>query len=148
MFLKQADLFLGIGHQFLQKAMMLSQKEAYDEGAYLFHEGDPAAHFYILIDGAVQLQIKDNQHVVHIGRQVGETFGWSALLGDRRYTASALCIQSSYLLKFETAAFAELLTKHPDSQTIFFRQLAAALGNRLLQCYRILSQTPTGSDPV
>ena len=134
MYLRQSDLFLGMGHQFLKDAMAISERLSLAEGHVIFSQGDPADHFYILIDGCVALRVKGSG-AVYEGCHVGELFGWSSLIGDAAYTATAVTASPALLLKFPAADFHELLSAEPDSQAVFYAQLARALGKRLLACY-------------
>ena len=135
MYLRQSDLFLGMGHQFLKNAMALSERLSLAEGQVIFSQGDASDHFYILIEGCVALRVKDSG-AVYEGCHVGELFGWSSLIGDATYTATAVSTSQTLLLKFPAAAFHDLLSKESDSPAVFYAQLARALGRRLLACYQ------------
>jgi CRP-like cAMP-binding protein len=136
MYIKQSDLFLGLNHHFVKEIMAIAQKESHAESQFVFRLGEPADHFYILINGQVQLSLGDSGQVVYTSSNVGETFGWSSLIGRDSYSASALCLQPTDLLKIERHKLQNLLEKDTDSGYLFFKQLAEALGNRLLQLYQ------------
>ena len=136
MYIKQSDLFLGLNHNFVKEIMAIAEKESHAEGDFIFQLGDPANHFYILINGQVQLSLGDSGQVVYTSSNVGETFGWSSLIGRNLYSASALCLQSTDLLKIERQKLQNLLERDKDSGYLFFKQLAGALGNRLLKLYQ------------
>jgi CRP-like cAMP-binding protein len=136
MYIKQSDLFLGLNHHFVKEIMAIAQKESHAEGHFVFRLGELADHFYILINGQVQLSLGDSGHVVYTSSDVGETFGWSSLIGRDSYSASALCLQPTDLLKIERHKLQNLLERDKDSGYLFFKQLAGALGNRLLQLYQ------------
>lgn len=134
MYLRQSDLFLGMGHQFLKNAMALSERLSLAEGHVIFSQGDAADHFFILIDGCIALRVQGSG-AVYEGCHVGELFGWSSLIGDDAYTATAVTASAALLLKFPIAGFQKLLSTEPDAQAVFYAQLARALGKRLLACY-------------
>jgi CRP-like cAMP-binding protein len=134
MYLRQSELFLGMGHQFLKNAMDLSVRVSVPEGGVVFAQGEPAEHFFILIDGCVTLTVEGSGKVYE-GCRVGELFGWSSLIGDTQFTASAVCTRPTNLLKFSASAFHQLLSDEPDAQAVFFAQLARALGKRLMASY-------------
>ncbi|MCK5484674.1 MAG: Crp/Fnr family transcriptional regulator, partial [Desulfobacterales bacterium] len=69
----------------------------------------------------------------------GEAFGWSSLIGGDVYSASAECIEATELLKTSCDKLSRVLEADPDNGIIFFRQLAATLGNRLLETYRVIT---------
>ncbi len=134
MYLLQSELFLGLGHQFLKNAMALSERLSLPEGHTIFSQGDAADHFFILIEGCVTLRV-EGSGAVYEGCHVGELFGWSSLIGDTTFTATAVSTRPSLLLKFTAAAFNGLLSREPDAQAVFYTQLARALGKQLLVCY-------------
>jgi CRP-like cAMP-binding protein len=51
MYIQQADLFRGMSRYFLKRVMNVAVRETHQKGDFLFREGDPATHFYILING-------------------------------------------------------------------------------------------------
>lgn len=134
MYLHQSDLFLGLGHQFIKDAMALSSRITLSGGDTIFSQGDPADHFYILIDGCVTLCV-EGTGAVYKGCRAGELFGWSSLIGDARFTATAESCGAASLLEFPAAGFQDLLKASPDAQAVFYAHLARALGKRLLACY-------------
>ncbi|MFH1985498.1 MAG: cyclic nucleotide-binding domain-containing protein [Pseudomonadota bacterium] len=134
MYLSQSDLFLGMGHQFLKNAMALSERLSLPEGCVIFSQGEAAHHFFILIDGCATLRV-EGSGTVYNGCRVGELFGWSSLIGNPTYTATAVSTSSTLLLKFPAAGFLDLLSSEPEAATLFYAQLARALGKRLLACY-------------
>jgi CRP-like cAMP-binding protein len=133
--LQQGDLFWGMDKSFVKKAMELATKVAFAEGDYLFHEGDRAADFYILLTGRIKLTLGKSGKVVYMARQAGEIIGWSSLTEREFYSASGRCEESASLLKIESSRFLELLSDEPTSGLTLFKRIATMLGNRLLELY-------------
>jgi CRP-like cAMP-binding protein len=77
--------------------------------------------------------------VVYQARHPGEMIGWSCLIGRETYSASAECMESTDLLKFDRGSFLEILNKNPANEARLFRRLAEMLGNRLLELYPTLT---------
>lgn len=136
MYIKQSDLFVGLSHHFVKEIMAIAEKESHAQGQFVFRLGEAADYFYILINGKVQLSLGDSGHVVYTSSNVGETFGWSSLIGRDTYSASALCMQPTDLLKIERIRLQNLLEKDKDNGYLFFKKLARALGKRLLKLYQ------------
>ena len=136
MYIKQSDLFLGVRMDFLKKVMEVTRQESHPAGALLFDANDPATHFFILINGRVQLSLGESGKQIHIGSRRGESFGWASLVGRDLYTASALCLEYTDLLKIEVQAFKTLLSRYLDDGFVFYKNLSHALGKRLVQSYR------------
>ncbi|MCG6945502.1 MAG: cyclic nucleotide-binding domain-containing protein [Deltaproteobacteria bacterium] len=135
MFIQQTDLFQGMDKDFIKETYDLTVKESFEQGKVLFREGDRAGHFYILLKGQVRLGTRDTGQVVHTVSRPGEAFGWSSLVGRDIYSASAECIQPTKLLKIDREDFQEILEKDPINGLSFFRRLAGALGERLINSY-------------
>ncbi len=135
MYLKSADLFLGMGKEFVKEALDISNQLSQSEGDYLFHQGDQAGHFFILLKGKVKLSLGRTGPVVYVAKHPSEIIGWSSIIGRDTYSAAAQCMEPTNLLKFDRQAFLSILKKNPANEAILFRRLAEMLGNRLLELY-------------
>ena len=135
MYLKSADLFLGMGKEFVTEALDISTKLSRAESDYLFHLNEPAGHFYILLKGKVRLSLGKTGPVVYVAKHPSEIIGWSSIIGRDAYSASAECMQPTDLLRFDRQGFLKLLAKNPINEALLFKRLAEMLGNRLLELY-------------
>ena len=135
MFIQQTDLFRGMDKNFVKETYDLTVKDSFKQGEVLFREGDQATYFYILLKGRVRLGTRDTGQVVHTVSRPGEAFGWSSLVGRDVYSASAECLESTKLLKIDREDFRKVLEKDPTNGLSFFRRLAGALGERLINSY-------------
>lgn len=139
MYIKQSDLFKGTSMHFVKKFMDISEMSSHKKGEVLFRENDPAKCFFILLNGCVKLSVGEPQQVVYNAGRNGEAFGWSSLMGGDVYSASAECIEATKLLKTDSNKLSKVLEADPDNGIIFFKQLAATLGNRLLEAYKMIT---------
>jgi len=135
MHFKQGDLFWGMSKEFVQEAMDTSEKLSCDEGDSLFHDGDPADHFFILLKGRILLSRGQEGPTVHMARHPGELIGWSTLTGREHFSASARCLEPSNLLKFERDRFLSILDRDSENAAMLFKRLAETLGKRLIEIY-------------
>ena len=140
MYIKQSELLMGTSMDFIKKFMDLSQMASHEKGDVLFREKDPALYFYVLLNGRVKLGVGEGDKMVYNIKQNGEAFGWSSLIGRDRYSASAECIEATKLLKTDSQKLIIVLENDPANGIVFFKQLAATLGNRLLEIYRMISE--------
>ena len=125
---------------FVKKFMDISEMSSHKKGEVLFSEKDPAKFFFILLNGRVRLSVgKPKQAIYHAARN-GEAFGWSSLIGGDAYSASAECIEPTKILKTSSDKLSQVLEADPDNGIIFFKQLAATLGNRLLEAYKMINK--------
>ncbi len=138
MYIKQSDLLLGTSMDFVKKIMDISRMISHEKGDILFHENDEARHFYILLNGHVKLSVGEGGQVVYDVGQNGEAFGWSSLIGREVYSASAECVQPTKLLVTDRQELGKVLEGDPANGLIFVKQLAATLGNRLMETYKMI----------
>ncbi len=131
---------MGTSMDFIKKFMDLSQMASHEKGDVLFREKDPALYFYVLLNGRVKLGVGEGDKMVYNIKQNGEAFGWSSLIGRERYSASAECIEATKLLKTDSRKLIIVLENDPANGIVFFKQLAATLGNRLLEIYKTISE--------
>ena len=140
MYIKQSELLMGTSMDFIKRFMDMSKMISHEKGDILFREKDPALHFYILLNGRVKLGVGESDQMVYDVRKNGEAFGWSSLIGRDRYSASAECIETTKLLKTDSEKLKKELENDPANGIVFFKQLAATLGNRLLGIYKTISE--------
>ena len=139
MYLKQKDIFWAMPKDFVKEIMSISVTESHKRGEMIFHEGDPANAFYVLLKGRIKLSLGETGQVVYIVSHAGEAFGWSSLIGRLNFSASAECTAPTKLLKFDKQKLQVILEKDPAKSLNLFKRLAELLGNRLLQSYTIIS---------
>ena len=139
MYFQQADLFWGMNKNFVKNVMASAKKEAHQKGHFLFHEGDPANHFYILLKGRIKLTIGDIGQMVHTVDHAGEAFGWSSLIDRDVYSASAECTKDAMLQKFDRRTLQKIIEEDPQNGIIFYKRLAGTIGYRLLNSYKMIS---------
>ena len=138
MYIKQSDLLLGTSMDFVKKIMDISRMISHEKGDVLFQENDRARYFYILLNGRVKLSVGKGGQVVYDVKQNGEAFGWSSLIGRDVYSASAECVEPTKLLVTDRKNLGKILEEDPANGIIFMKHLAATLGNRLLEAYKMI----------
>lgn len=140
MYLKQKELLWELDHDFIKQLMDISTKETYEKGAFIFHQGDTADHFYVLIKGCVKLRHDQGTHPVYIANHPGEIFGWSSIVGRASYSVSAECLETSILQKTKKTDILKLIAQNKENGMIFYKKIAEMLGNRLLHLYSSSTQ--------
>ena len=135
MYLKQSDLFTGLGHNFLKQTMAIAEKVSFEKGATLMKEGEPADYFFILIEGQVSLLLGDAGKKVYQTSGLGEMFGCSSLIGQDTYFLTARCDEPSLALRVDRRKMEKILTDDSDNGLLFFKQLSRAIANRMMTLY-------------
>ena len=123
MYLKQKDIFRAMNTSFVKKIMNVSTTESYEQGNLLFQQGDPANQFYILLNGRIKLVLGETGQTVFIVSHAGEAFGWYSLIDRDTYTASAECMTTAKLLRFDQEKVLMILEKDPANGLIFSKAL-------------------------
>jgi CRP-like cAMP-binding protein len=148
MYIQQSDLFWGMDREFVKKIMNVAEKISYGKGQFLFHEGDPADNFYVLIKGQIKLSIGEIGQMVYTVDRAGEAFGWSSLIERDVYSASGECQQDTLLQKFDSSALVNILEQDPANGLIFIKRLAGLIGNRLVWSYKMITSSSQASVSV
>ena len=138
MIIERADLFRGLSEDFIKDVMNITMEESLGQGDILFHEGDNARHFYILLKGRVRLSTGKTGHMIHTVNREGEAFGWSSLVGRDVYSASAECAVPTTLLKIDSEELEKIVEKDLANGVIFYKDLAGTIGERLINSYNAL----------
>jgi CRP/FNR family cyclic AMP-dependent transcriptional regulator len=99
----------------------------------LFEQGDLADYLFAVVSGEVVVSFKpdDGPNIMVARVQPGSIVGWSAALGSRRYTSSAICTTYTQLLRVRGDDLRRLCLQHPDTGTIILDRLATVIAERL-----------------
>jgi CRP-like cAMP-binding protein len=136
MFLPKIDVFKDLRQDAVDDISKIAIEERHDKGATLFSAGDPAENFYVLVEGRVGLAIGDVAAIHYTVSKIGESFGWSSVVGRPAYSASAECLEPTRLLRIPRDQLERVFDNHARSGRQFFRRLALALGDRWLDLQR------------
>jgi CRP-like cAMP-binding protein len=136
MYIDTAYLFQGLSEETRKKILGTAVEEAHAQGDLLFHQDDPALNFYILIEGRVRVSVGHQGLLAHISSDPGDMIGWSSLVGNNTYTASAECLGPVKVSKIEKSQLDKILHEDPVSGMAFFKHLAALIGFRLVDSYK------------
>jgi CRP-like cAMP-binding protein len=137
MFIKEIDLFKGMGVEVINEIFKISVAESYSEGDILFKQGDPAHNFYLLEQGEIRLTTGEEGRL-SFTMSPGDAFGWSSLAGRDVYTATAECKLPSKVIKIETDKLDKIFEKYPAIGLIFFKRLSGVIGDRLTRAYNMI----------
>jgi len=127
--LRSCQLFAGLRADDLRAIADLVAVRALSKGEYLFHEGEPAAGFYLVQKGAVnvhRVNAAGKEQVIHVFR-AGETFAEAALATDRGYPADARAVETSQVLLIQKSGFLDLLKRQPEIALRILASMSAHL---------------------
>lgn len=131
--LRQSELFVGLGDKALRAIAAFAEEQAYEPGQIIFRSGEPGRHFYVLLDGLVQVKVEPRPGLEILSamvRQPGECFGWVALLG-RDHAATARALSHTRVVAVDGPELVRALEMAPATGYVVMRRLAAVLWERL-----------------
>jgi len=137
MHITEMDLFTGLNLEVMGEiADKCCTEASYEKGTVLFRQGEPACFLYILVEGAVDLRLKEETTVISL-TEPSDIFGWSSLVENAQYTASAVCRSPVKVIKIETGPkLGRILNAHPDVGLVLYRRLAGLFNKRLASIYQ------------
>ena len=114
--LASINLFSRLSIQELDEIATTATQRDYDKNAYLFHQGDPARRFCVLVNGKVKLTqlTEDGQQIILRYVSPGEAFAIIAVLSKIPYPVTATAVDQVSLLSWEDKEMLDLMQKHPQ----------------------------------
>ena len=104
-------------------------------------------HFYILLEGRVRLSLGREERLAYVDSNPGDLIGWSTLAEDEKYMGSAKCLVPVTALRIEKHCVEGILLQDPASGMVFFKNLAAIMGRRLVKSYQAILSVQGEREP-
>lgn len=114
--LASIDFFDHLTSQDLDQIAHSGIQRSYSKDSYLFHQGDPARRFYVLVDGKIKLTqlTEDGGQVILRYVSPGEAFAIIAVLRKISYPVSAMTVERADVLSWDEETMLELMMQHPQ----------------------------------
>ncbi|MBL8484229.1 MAG: Crp/Fnr family transcriptional regulator [Rhodocyclaceae bacterium] len=129
--LSRLALFAEIDPSHLAAIVEHTTEHKLDKGEMLFHKGDPARGFYVVVYGQIKLafpSMHGNEKVVAIvGSQ--DSFGEAGMFMERTFPVFAEALTDTLVLHISKGPMLELIEREP----MFARRMLAGLSMRLRQ---------------
>jgi len=131
--LKSSPLFSGFSDTQLQALAKLFEGEHLQAGEIVFAQDDPADRLYVLLSGRVAIRFKPHDGEILTVTEIapGGVFGWSAALGRRSYTSSAVSLEAGEALGLRGVDLRRLCETQPDTGVVILERLAEVIAERL-----------------
>lgn len=99
----------------------------------VFHQGARADKLYVVQSGRLAIRFKpyDGEVLTVAELEAGDVFGWSAALGRRVYTSSAVALEDSRMLSIRGHVLRRLCETHPKTGVVILERLAEVIAERL-----------------
>lgn len=132
-FLKEHPVFQRLSEVYLHQLAEHMDVINLDAGTTLFEEGEPAGHFYIVMEGTVDLyaELGDDEAQWVQMIDVGEVIGWSWLVPPYRWAFTAKSRDGAMLMRFDAAAIRELCDRDPAFGYGTMKQICSLMLGRL-----------------
>ena len=114
--LRSCQLFTGVPQADLEQIAAVTILKTLDKDEYLFHEGDPAAGFYVVQRGSVnvhRVNAAGKEQIVHVFR-TGDSFAEVALASATGYPADARVLEPTQVLLVQKDGILALLKRQPE----------------------------------
>lgn len=135
MHITESDLFHGLDLTVMGTIADICSEAQHTDGITLFKEGEPAHTLYILEEGIVDLLI-DSDTFIYSLTERSEVFGWSSLVEAATYTATAVTMTDTKVVKIPTKNLHRIFDENPEVGHIVFKRLAGIFNRRLQKTYR------------
>ena len=144
--LRSHYLFAGLEpEQFAQLAPSAEQIEL-AAGQMLFQRGEPARHFFIVVDGEVKLALQSRAGEEKVVERLGpgHSFAEALMFVDApRYPLAATALEPSRVLAIGTAEFVAMLRASPDTCLRLLADLSRRLHARIREIEELTLESAT-----
>lgn len=101
-------------------------------GEFVFHEGEPADHFYVLRTGLVAIEVRTPPRGVVLDTlQGGDVLGWSWLVPPFRWTFDARATADTSAVAFDAACLRAKLAADPHVGYELTKRFIGLMNQRL-----------------
>jgi CRP-like cAMP-binding protein len=131
--LQEHPFFHGLAQKYVELIAGCGSNVVFNEGEYVFREGEAANHFYIVRHGHVQMEI----FVPHRGPlaidtvREGEVLGWSWLFPPYRWTLDARAIEQTRAVALDGACLRGKCDEDPALGYELMKRFAPIIARRL-----------------
>lgn len=150
--LRGIALFEGLRHEQLALLAPLLRRVVFPAGATPFTQGDTAGELYLLESGQVAIRTSpyDGGYMNIATIQPEGIFGWSAVLGRPRYTASAVCLIDAQALAIRGRDLRRVMRSDSELSSLLLERMAQIAADRsggLRDQLTKLLQADAGDEP-
>jgi CRP-like cAMP-binding protein len=122
--INRSPFFRAMGEPLTRSLLGQRIIQPYDRGELVFQQGDPAACFFLVLEGWVKLyrETPDGHEVVVSLFTAGESFAEAVMFRGGRYPATAEAVSPARLLRIDGQALRDIIMRNPQ---VAFEMLAA-----------------------
>lgn len=102
-------------------------------GVTVLQQGKPADYLYLVLSGAVEMTYKpyDGVPITISHVEKDGLFGWSAVVGSKKYTSSAIAIENLETMRIRGSELRKLCADHAEAGKEILERLASSVSSRV-----------------
>ena len=146
--LRKSFIFQTLPDRLLDAVCHIATTRACDEGEQIYGEGEISGNLYMVLSGGVLIEQDISDEItVNVGNlDAGECFGYSSVMGESSFTASAVASEKTELVVINGQELLKLMEKNHTLgymiQTQVIRIMSQRIERRTEQFLRALSTHP------
>jgi CRP-like cAMP-binding protein len=131
--LAQLPIFHDFNEAQIEQLQPLLEYSPFAPDQVIFEQNQIADYLYILLTGEVLVRYKpDDGPILTVAKiGFGGVFGWSAALGRRVYTSSAITVKDCEMYRIHGKQLRQFCEEHPETGAILLERLADVIAQRL-----------------
>ena len=108
----------------------------------IFEQGTPPDYLYLILKGKASIVYKpyDAPQITITRLKEGDIFGWSAVIGGKKYTSSVVSETDLESIRIRRRALLSLLADDPETGKILIDRLALNVSPRWKNAYQQIQQ--------
>jgi len=124
--------FEDLDDEYLDLLKPLFERFSCHAGSMVLQQGGPANYLYLILNGKVEISFKpyDGMPITISRVEKGSWFGWSAVVGSRRYTSSAIAIEELETIRIHGTELQKLCLDEPEAGKVVLERLANNVSSR------------------
>ncbi|HAG91157.1 MAG TPA: hypothetical protein DCL41_04765 [Bdellovibrionales bacterium] len=147
-FLRGLPFFKDLSFWQLRRISEVMFERTYDRGESVFTQGQPGAALFVLVEGAVEIDLfEEHTHTVLARLEKGHFFGELALLDDTPRSASATALKPTKALALYRTDLNRMVQVDPHAAALIFRSLSTLVSDRLKKTNELIRNSDTEVHP-
>ncbi|WP_099827122.1 Crp/Fnr family transcriptional regulator [Oceaniglobus indicus] len=125
--------FEGLDRGQLREILDRAGSHRFDQGETVFHEGEHAERFFLLLDGYVRVVriTSEGEHVIVLHIPPGQLFGIASAFGHKKYPASTVTAVESIALSWPMRLWSEFAAQYDGFSVETYR----TIGKRMTEMH-------------
>ena len=114
----------------MREILDLATPRRFEEGTTVFHDGDPAERFYLLLDGIIRVvrSMPDGTQVIPLHIPTGQLFGIAPAFGRDTYPATAVAASEILVLSWPCKLWAGFASRYDGFATETWKTIGERMG--------------------